>query len=474
MKIALINIIKDKNVYPLNLVALATYVRNQTSSQIRIIDANWDDIITETIDFNPDIIGISAMSITYGNAVLLARKLKEKSSALMIIGGAHINTRPSALAKEFDLGVVGEGEETLAEIAELMKEKKSLSLDELKEIKGIIYHDNEKAIINQPRDFINPLDKLPIPDVELLNKSYFIKKDHHTFKGKVGIIANLMTSRGCPYACAFCASPVIWKRKVRIFSVNHVAEEIEYLAKNYKVNLLQVYDDIFSISKIRLRELISLLKEKKLLGKIKFACQSRVDTIDEEMCEILKELGVETISFGFESGSETTLNYLKVGTVKVEQNRATAKMVKKHGFNVYGSLIIGNPNEKIEDIKKTIEFVDFLKEIKADGVDVFIACPFPGTKFWDYAIENNRLPKDFELNPPDFYHPESAYLIDSSINKEEFIQTYKKLLEELTSFSQRRSILSIVLYPKEPRIKTVLRAIHNPKEVLKRITNHLI
>ena len=474
MKIALINIIKDKNVYPLNLAALATHVRNETNAQIRIIDANWHDLVLDTVDFNPDIIGVSAMSITYGDAVLLAKKLREKSSALLIIGGAHINTRPGALAKEFDLGVVGEGEETLVEIVKLLEEKKSLGLDELKNIKGIVYHDKEKIVINPARDFIEPLDKLPIPDVGLLNKNYFIKKDHHTFKGRVGVIANLMTSRGCPYACAFCASPVIWKRKVRVFSVNHVAEEIEYLTKNYNVNLIQVYDDIFSMSKTRLRELISLLKEKKLLGKIKFACQSRVDTIDEEMCGILKELGVETISFGFESGSEKTLDYLKVGTVKVEQNRATARMVKKHGFNVYGSLIIGNPDEKLEDIKKTIEFVDFLKEIKADGVDVFIACPFPGTKFWDYAIENKRLPKDFELNPPDFYSPESAYLLDKSINKEEFIQTYKKLLGELAGFSQRRSILSILLYPKEPRTKTLLRAVHNPKEVLKRLTKHLI
>ena len=473
-KLALVNIIENKNIYPLNLVCLATYLKEKMEIDIRIIDINYEDPFEAIIAFNPDIVGISSLTVTYPYAISLAKKIKNKLDIPLLLGGAHPTTMPTSIDKIFNVVVIGEGEETLEQLL-MLYSSKNFTSEDLKKIKGIVFYQDNELILTEKREFIMPLDKLPIPDLSFVNKEYFRKKDQHVFKGKVGIIANIMTSRGCPYNCVFCASPVIWQRKVRFFSVKRVVDEIEYLVNTYKVNMIQVYDDVFSIGKSRLYEIIDGLEERNLLNKIVIACQSRANIMDEELCEIFKTLNVLTVSFGFESGNEKILKYLKKESVTIEQNKNAAILTKKHGFNLYGSFIIANPGEKMEQIEETIDFIDFLKDIGADGIDVYIASPLPGTEFWQYGVQQGRIPKEFDLDKiPNFYSPSNSFLKDESLSQEQIEKVYSRVLEKLSFFSQRRSILHILLYPKEPILKTLKRAILNPKATVIRVITRLV
>ena len=440
---------------------------------IRIIDINYEDPFEAIIAFNPDIVGISSLTVTYPYAISLAKKIKNALNVPLLLGGAHPTTMPDSIDEIFDVVVIGEGEETLEQLLALYSGN-SFAPEDLKKIRGIVFYQGNELVITEQREFIVPLDKLPIPDLSFVKKDYFRKKDQHVFKGKVGIIANIMTSRGCPYNCVFCASPSIWQRKVRFFSVKRVIDEIEYLVNTYNVNMIQVYDDVFSIGKSRLYEIIDGLEERNLLNKIVIACQSRANIMDEELCEIFKKLNVLTVSFGFESGNEEMLRYLKKESVTVEQNKNAALLTKKHGFNLYGSFIIANPGEKIGQIEETIKLIDFLKDIGADGIDVYIASPLPGTEFWRYGVQQGRIPKEFDLDKiPNFYSPDNSFLKDSSLSQEQIEKIYSRVLEKLSFFSQRRSILNILLYPKEPLLKTLKRAVMNPKETFIRAITRL-
>lgn len=134
------------------------------------------------------------------------------------------------------------------------------------------------------KPLIEPLDKLPMLDWRLISKRYFqlqpliIDNKFHLTR-----IAHLMTSRGCLYQCVFCSTSVFWQ-KVRFFSVQRIADEIDNLYRNYQVMIFQIWDDLFAVSKERVRQIIEALKIKGLLGKVRFNIQGRTNLIDDEMC----------------------------------------------------------------------------------------------------------------------------------------------------------------------------------------------
>lgn len=477
LKVAMLSLVKDRSVYLLGNVTLATYIREKCGVDVRIIDTNWEDVLDSVKEYSPDVVCLSTVSVGYPETIEIAGKIKELlPDTITMIGGLHISTFPKSLKKCFDLGVIGEAEETFEELVRLfIKERGLPRTDALQKVKGVAFFGSDgKLVITEKRELMDSLDCVPIPDLSLVDRRYFKRRDLHTFKGKPGIQASIVASRGCPFKCGFCASPVFWEGRIRSFSVPRIVQEIKEYHEKYGVDYIQAYDDIFPISKQKTRELIEELEKQGLLGKVKFAVQMRAHMVDEEFYQLLKKLGVETISFGFESGSERMLKLMKSGPTSLEFNRRAAVLGRKYGLNIYGSFIIGNPEEKMEDIDKTFEFIKELKEIGMDGIDCFICSPFPGTAFWDYAVKNGRIdPKNYETKPPDFYSPDNAYVVDKSISKEDLIKKHREITDFLSAYSQRRSIKSILLYPKEPRTRTVAKAIKNPREAVRRVVHHL-
>jgi magnesium-protoporphyrin IX monomethyl ester (oxidative) cyclase len=424
-RVAFVNITKDLECPPLTLCYLASYLKKNNQCEVRIIDINFEDIFQGIKSFNPDIIAISSHTIRFNEARKLAVSLKKISPAKIIIGGVHISTHKESFSKEFDIAVIGEGEKTFSSIVSL-HDKNKLNLENLEKVNGIIFWKDNKRIKTPANPLEEDIDSIPFPDRSMLNKEYFKPKlSYNKVRGKEVIETGMLTSRGCPYKCAFCSASAFWSR-IRFHSPKYVAEEIKYLVDNFRVNYIVIYDDFFAVSEKRLEEIKKEMKKNKTLGKVKFSCSARANVITDRLCVAMKELGVITVNFGFESGSERILKKLKGENVTVEQNLNAVKVCRKHGLDVTGSFIIGSPGEKIEDMIETKEMIKKMKEMGAMEIWCGVAVPYPGTKLWDYAIKNNLLKKfHWALADPSYLH--NAIFLDKSVSRKEFYKIFKEI-----------------------------------------------
>lgn len=427
MKIALINFEEESGYLPMATPYIAAYLRKKGYREIVIIDGM--DVLEEIKKYNPDIIGIGTYSATYYEANKFVEKIKKISKAPVIAGGPHIYCMPSQIKKSnFDIGVVGEGEQTFYELVELYNKKKEFNLKDLRKIDGLVFiNEREEVELTNPRELIKDLDDLPFPAIDLLNL-----KNKYLIPGPaganfVGIRGYLVTSRGCPYNCVFCASKSIWT-KVRWHSAERTVAEIKQWVKKYKVTHFYIYDDLCIANKPRLKKIINLLAKEKLLGKIDFEILARANLIDEDMCKLLKKLNATTVPLGFESGSNRILRYLKGGTVTVEQGKRAVELLHKYGIKITGAFMVGNPYEKEEDLKKTLEMAS---DPRINTLHISFSIAFPGTKFWDYAVKNRIYPKNFYESGK--YMTQDVvdfdYLLSKDISKEKFKKYWKLFME---------------------------------------------
>ncbi len=392
MKLALVNITPRGQEPPIGLAYLASYIREYSGMRdIVIVDRENPVKIIEKE--KPDIVGMGSYSYNFHYANALAKDIKDKMNVPVIVGGPHISALPHHIAKSnFDVGVIGEGEQTMLELMELHEKCGSLNQDKIKEIKGIVYKNNGSAKITAQQPLIEPLDRIPYPARDLLDMEFYHTLRKGTFD-RLGIYSQLLTSRGCPYKCTFCSPTNFW-RKPRFHSAEYVVNEIKLLKEKYKADGVLVWDDLFIADKNRLREIVRLLKSEGLSDKMEFSVFARANLMNDEMCMLLKDMNVTSIDFGLESGSEKTLRYLKKGTVTVGQNRNALKICKQYGMKTLGSFIIGSPDETEEDLRQTLELV---KDKNLDEAYVLKLMPLPGTEVWDYAKKEGIVTDD-----PDF------------------------------------------------------------------------
>ena len=446
MKIALINI-QEKEDYgclPMGIAHIAAHIRKYGNyKDIRIIDR--ENELKAIHDFQPDIVGISAVSEQYYSANKLASEIRKISSALLIIGGAHITAMPEQLKNSnFDLGVIGEGEATFLEFLDYYKENGKLEPRGLKKIRGLVYRDKGKVITTRRRELIKNLDDVPFPALDLLKMKEKYLVPGPAGAGLIGVRGFLMTSRGCPYNCIYCGSNTAWgTRGTRWHSAKRVVQDIWKWVKIYGANHFAVYDDLMIANKERLRKIVELLEKEKLTEKIDFELYGRANVMDDETCRLLKRMKVTSIAFGLESGSEKILKYLKKGTVTVEQGKKAVALCKKYGLKVSGLFMIGCPGETEQDLRETLEFI---KSPNLDNVQVYQANPLPGTELWERAIKDKIIKEDFyeypergkmlELNP--------KAILTKEMEKETFIKWHRIFKNEMErkNFREDRLILN--------------------------------
>ncbi len=430
--LVLVNCLRDSWSPPIQLAYVATYLREHGGfKQVTVLDVNCGSVLKQIREIQPTVVGLSALTPLYSEVIQLARAIKKANpKTLLVIGGHHISMCPESLDPIFDTAVLGEGEETMLELMELIRRKSKVSALDLIDIKGLAFWDDDGLHQTQRRDLIDPVDTIPIPDRSFL-PGYYIKARHPIYSmgwRRMGI-GNLFTGRGCPYDCKFCSSALFWK-KVRLHSVERVVAEVEQVANLYHTQFIHFEDDLFAVNKKRVREVIEGLRSAGLLGRVYFACQPRVNLIDEGMCELLKEMGTVLVSFGFESGNEQMLHYLKGKSVSPDMGEYAVRTCKKYGLHVQGSVILGNPGETWEQMQDTRKFVGRLYRAGIDDLWPFIATPLPGTPFWDYARENNIVRDDnpdwrlWQFTRP---NPKRPVLYDPGICEKDFKDLYFSL-----------------------------------------------
>lgn len=338
-----------------------------------------------------DVVGISTITQDYNEILAISTQLKVKNIPV-IFGGHHVSTLPHKLPDSAVVGILGEGEETFQKTLDLFIRERGFPEDQLAKIDGICFHGkNGQVVKNKMSERIKDVDSIPFPDRSYYSRKHFIPR----IKWRNKVLGSIITSRGCPYDCVFCSSAKHWSNTIRFFSAEYVVNEIMYLYNTYKVTLVQIYDDLGTLNKRRWEEIRDLLKEKGLLGKIEFHAQCRVDVFNEKYCDLFKELNFTELDFGIESGSQRILDYLKKTGgkgCKVEQNWNVIEMCLKAGINVWAELIVGSPDETLDEVKKTLKFT----EIPGVRYQICFLTPLPGTPLWQYCLKKGLVSEEMD------------------------------------------------------------------------------
>jgi radical SAM superfamily enzyme YgiQ (UPF0313 family) len=200
-------------------------------------------------------------------------------------------------------------------------------------------------------------------------------------------MACIVASRGCPNHCTFCISEKFAKRH-RQLSAERVADDIEEMFRKTRVRHVVFYDDLLIADKERLRSLIAELKKKRLLGRIRYSCAVRANLVNEELCDLLKELRVVDVGMGAESFSDKILAYYNKTGVTGETNQRALDLLHSAGIITNPSIIFGAPIETREDMLITLRklFTNFA-EGKIASPTWSTLIPYPGTKIWEHALQ---------------------------------------------------------------------------------------
>lgn len=341
----------------IGLLALEAYASKNSKKEIIVTD-NLDSVFK----IKPDLVGVSSTSENYGRATEAAKSIKAKLHIPVIIGGPHITSIPESLDPIFDAAVIGEGEETFLELINLFPKTEKID--------GLAYWKNKKLIINKRRAPIADLDSLP-----MLNRKKWIKK--------IGL-GYLMTTRGCPYKCSFCSSPVIWGG-CRSFSPERVITEIKDIIDKFGLKFFIFYDDVFTLNKKRLKAIVERLKGDEITKNTVFSCLGRINLIDTEVIKLLKMGNIQFLFFGTEFASNSLLKKYKDKNPTIEEVQKTIDLLYNEGINIRTSFIIGSPGETEKDLASTYNFIEKNKE-KLFEVEINPLIAFPGTEIWEYAL----------------------------------------------------------------------------------------
>lgn len=371
----------------LGLAYLAA-VLERTGYLVKIIDAPAlgyleKEILAQAKEFKPTIIGLTSTTPEFPLTLKLAKDLKKNlPDSLIILGGSHVTASPkeTMVYQCFDLAVIGEGEETLLELVRTIEKNQR----NFQEIKGLALRKRRKVILTPPRPFIADLDTLPFPAWHLLPRLKNYQPSPGSYKNLP--IGTIITSRGCPFHCTFCARSV-FGNQWRFRSPRNVAREIEILIKEYGAREIRIWDDTFNLNQERVNQICQEILKRKL--KFSWTCLGRVNFTNFKMLKLMKKAGCWQISYGIESGSQEILNKINKG-ITLKMAEEAIRRTKKVGLEAKCFFMLGLPGETEKTIEATIEFA---KKLDPDIVTFSITTPFPGTEIYQEALKTSEFRK---------------------------------------------------------------------------------
>ncbi len=366
--------ISVKSITPcLGLHYLKAY--NDDLAEIKVFEGeaynSFDEMIDDINEFKPDILGVTTNTSVFEYCVELCQKIK--SATLKVAGGPYSSFRTEESLKHFDVVFIGDAEDSF---------KQLLQYQDLKNISSIAFKENDKIIKTGGFGGVNNLDTLPILDYNTVY-SFDYKASIH--RKTEAVFASIMTTRGCGFKCNFCLSAKggLNDGKYRTRGIKNVIEEIVEYKKN-GVNAIQFWDDTFTMQKQRTLALCNELKKLQ----IKFVCNTRVDKVDEEIMIALKEAGCQSIFFGIEAANDFTLEKFVDKGIKVTEIKSAIELCKKHDINSTMSFIIGNINDKTEDISQITELAS---ACNPNYVLFNIYTAHPGTHIYNEALREGII-----------------------------------------------------------------------------------
>jgi len=404
--------------YPLNLLYLATYARDRGRYEAAVVDGEnvsvpsltppenmgrapemimnqrvpdmirvledpehelWIEIERQVLAQQPDLVGITCNSGNMDTARLLVARLK-RHGLTVILGGSHPSALPeqSIVYTSADLVVIGEGERTLVQVMDALSGKGSLS-----EVPSLAWKGARGVTVNPSAPLMKAVDDFPIPDRSFVNRpDYF---------GEV-----ILTGRGCPFDCAYCASRTLWGTKVRLRSVPSIIEELSMLRAQAESAghrpgrwVVKVIDDTFTVNRKRTMNLLDEIISRRL-NCFEFTGGVRADTLDEVLVQKLREANFRRVTIGVESGSPRILKMIRKRETNEDVRRAL-KLLREADIHSHAFYMIGLPGETLEDVELSRKLI---LETRPDHVEINMVTPYPGTDIFEQLIREDPLKID--------------------------------------------------------------------------------
>ena len=378
MKVLLIEPnIHDHALFPtISLPSLKGYINTKTRHRAVVLDLvfhkkDWQQVILDIIkQEQPDLIGLTVLSFTYPDALLIARFIKKHTTVPIIFGGVHAILSPDDIIchHEVDMVCIGEGEEPLRELLDHSLHPK--------DVEGIWYKIDGKVVKNRPRTLVRNLDRLGVPDFEDfdLQKYFFINHGH----------LSIMASRGCPYMCTYCSNLALKKalkgQYVRFRSVEHVMEEIGLRLEHYYgkgLRFLYFFDDTFILDKDYVLDFCQQFIKRGYHNKIRWTVNVRANLITDELMKAMKQAGCYQVRMGVESGNEYIRNEVYHRNMTNQQIFDAFSIIRKNGLELRLYFMIGAPDETNAMMKETLAMV---KKSPTDDTLFGTLYPLPGTE----------------------------------------------------------------------------------------------
>lgn len=402
---------------PLGLCYIASSARKFGYS-VQIIDAPALDMdltrtMAEIVKINAELIGLTASTVSIYRARELAKSLKESViKAPIIIGGPHVSSLPAETLeefKEFDIGVINEGEFTVPEIIAYYKEEKSIG-----NIAGLVYRDGGEVVLSPPRKNIEDLDSIPYPAWDLLPNlpEHYKPSPHSYFKLPS---SSLISSRGCNGTCTFCARPFMGE-KYRSHSAQYTVGMIDHLVKFYGIRDILFYDDNFLLDKKRVEKICEEMLKKNY--KISWSCLARPEIMSDDLFKLIKRAGCWQIAYGIESADQSILDNIKK-RVNIEKVEELIRKTNQAGIHSRGYFMIGCPGETKETIEKTIRFIT---KSGLRDFHVTFCTPMPGSKLFNTAHHYGEFEPDWKKLG--FWDP---VFIPKGMTKQQLIDSHMRM-----------------------------------------------
>ena len=363
---------------PYNLALLAA-ITEKAGHEAKMVDGELEKISLEEItkrtkEYNPDVVVLTGMTPFYNIAVECASMLKKENiRADICVGGPHVTImQEKAFNKEFDFAFVGEGEESWIKFLSVKEKNISYS-----EVPGLIYRENGEIKKNKRSHTAKDLDVYPMAAYHLLKMGDY---KIGTLNGRLPF-TSIMTFRGCPWKCIFCASDQLETTRILKRSIKSIVDEIQHIVETYNIKHFMVLDDVLTLVRKRTVEFCDEILNRKL--NITFEGSTRANLLDEELVALMKKAGLIRLSFGLETVDEDMRKTMNK-KVPLEAYTKSNALLNKYNIEALNSVMIGLPGETEKNVWKTLNYLSKAKEVKQ--ANFAIATPYPGTKFHDMAV----------------------------------------------------------------------------------------
>ena len=414
----------------------------------------------------PEIVGVAGpFTSQIGNALKISNLTKQVNPKILtVVGGPHVTLVPQEFleeAKSVDIAVMGEGEYAMLEVVQAFEGKKNLS-----EVLGIAYRQKSEIIVNKSRPLIDNLDELPYPAYDLVDMERYLNPPegigYRSFQDRA---MSMITSRGCPFNCCFCAVHLHMGQRFRAHSAQYVLDHIQFVVNKFKVRNIFFEDDNLTLDLKRFEAICDGIIERKIKIGWETPNGVRADCLTLELLKKMKQAGANSIFVGVESGDQQILDSVICKSLDLNRVVQFARDAKAIGLKTGAFYIIGFPGETKENMQRTVDFALGLKRDYDVGMHLFMATPSYGTKLYEDCKAKGYIQQGLTWNSfAEARQPKGMPLITTN----EFTPAeVKEIAAKALAEYKKLSLLGHIKHPG----KALKTAFNQPQLILKYIRN---